>query len=142
MDNYIATATTVINAPAAAVWRALTDVELVKQVMFGSEVVTDWQEGSDIVYRGEWQGKPFEDKGKIVKVVPGQQMVTTHYSPLSGAADVPENYHTITYNLTEADGKTTVMLTQDNNSDAAAQAESEKNWTMMLGNLKRVAESI
>jgi uncharacterized protein YndB with AHSA1/START domain len=140
MNDYVATVKIVINAPAAKVWRALTDPELVKQVMFGSEVVTDWQEGSDIVYRGEWQGKPFEDKGKIIKIVPEKQLITTHYSSMGGAEDIPENYHTITYTLTEAEGKTTVALSQDNNSDEAAKAESEKNWNMMLSNLKRVAE--
>ncbi|HEV7454497.1 MAG TPA: SRPBCC family protein [Candidatus Saccharimonadales bacterium] len=140
MNNYVATVKIDINAPAANVWRALTDPELVKQVMFGSEVVTDWQEGSDIVYRGEWQGKPFEDKGKIIKIVPEKQLIITHYSPMSGAEDVPENYHTITYTLTETDGKTTVELSQDNNSDEAGKAESEKNWNMMLANLKRIAE--
>ena len=141
MNGLVATATIVINAPAAKVWQALTDPALVKQYMFGSDVVTDWKEGSDIVYRGTWDGKPFEDKGKIIKVVPEQLLATTHYSPLSGTEDIPENYHTITYELSEADGKTTFKLSQDNNADEAARAESENNWQMVAEGIKKVVES-
>ena len=30
----------------------------------------------------------------------------THFSPLSGEPDAPENYHTLVYELEEDDGKT------------------------------------
>jgi hypothetical protein len=42
---------------------------------------------------------------------------------MGGSDDKPENYHTVTYDLAENDGKTTVTLTQDNN---ATQAEADK----------------
>jgi uncharacterized protein YndB with AHSA1/START domain len=42
MANYVATAETEINASPAQVWAALTDPELIKQYMFGSQVETDW----------------------------------------------------------------------------------------------------
>jgi uncharacterized protein YndB with AHSA1/START domain len=142
MNGYVAETTIVIHAPAARVWHCLTDPELVKQVMFGSEVKTDWKEGSEIIYSGIWEGKPFEDKGKVVQIVPEKEMVTTHFSPLSGKEDIPENYQTVTYELAEVDGKTTVTLTQDNNPDEAARDESVKNWKMTLESLKRVAEAI
>src|SRR5581483_10423610 len=69
-NQYLASATTTIHAPAQKVWQALTDAAIIKQYFFGSDIVTDWKVGSPIFYRGTWQGKPFEDKGTVVKVNP------------------------------------------------------------------------
>lgn len=55
--DLIAKASITINAPVAKVWEALVSPAMIKQYMFGTNVVTDWKEGSPIVWRGEWQGK-------------------------------------------------------------------------------------
>jgi uncharacterized protein YndB with AHSA1/START domain len=139
--NFIATATTTIDASVDSVWAAITDPALIKEFMFGSTVKTDWAVGSSITYSGEWEGKPFEDKGIVVDVQPGRLLSTTHFSPLSGKEDSPENYHTVTYRL-ERDGEsTTVTLTQDNNESAADAEHSADNWTLMLAGLKKVVEA-
>jgi uncharacterized protein YndB with AHSA1/START domain len=115
-SKFVAKASTTVHAPASKVWDALTRPELIKQYFFDTNVVTDWKEGSPIYYRGEWKGKPFEDKGTILHVEPNKRLVSTHWSPLSGVPDTPENYHTVTYMLSEHDGHTDVTLTQDNNA--------------------------
>ena len=141
MSNpYIAKATVSIKAPSSKVWEALTTPRLMKQYFFGADIVTDWKVGSPIIYKGEWEGKPFEDKGKVVKFEPGKLLVTTHWSPLSGVPDSPENYHTVTYKLAGTDGTTQVSLTQDNNASEDEKAESEKNWMMILDGLKKLVE--
>ena len=53
-----------INAPVGKVWDALTNPEVIKQYMFGTNVISDWKEGSPIVWKGEWQGKKYEDKAE------------------------------------------------------------------------------
>lgn len=140
-ENYLAQAQTTIHASPAQVWHALTDPTTIKQFMFGSDVVTDWKVGSPILYKGVWEGKPFEDKGKIVSIEPEKQLVVTHWSPLSGAPDAPENYHTVTYDLTTASGDTMVTITQDRNATEQERDHSAKNWQMMLDGLKKVVES-
>ena len=77
----------------------ITDPKSMREFFFGSEVVTDWTVGGPIIWRGEWEGKPYEDKGEIVAFEPGRRLVTTHFSPLTGQPDVPENYHTLTWTL-------------------------------------------
>jgi uncharacterized protein YndB with AHSA1/START domain len=142
MDSkFTSKASTTIHAPASKVWDALTKPDLIKQYMFGANVVSDWKEGSPIVYKGEWQGKPYEDKGTILKFERGKRLVSTHWSPLSGTSDSSENYHTLTYLLSEHDGHTDVTLTQDNNASEEEKAESDKNWNAVLAGLKKVAES-
>ena len=140
-DKFTAKSKITINAPASKVWEALTRPELIKQYMFGSDVISDWKVGSPIIYRGEWQGKPFEDKGKILQMEPGRSLVSTHWSPLSGVPDSPENYHTVSYHLSEKDGKTEVTLTQDNNANEEEKAHSEQNWKQALDGLKKLVES-
>jgi uncharacterized protein YndB with AHSA1/START domain len=139
-DKFVAKATTLIDAPASKVWEAITKPELIKQYLFGTDVVSDWKVGSPIVYRGEWQGKPFEDKGKILEMEREKSLVSTHYSPLSGVPDVPENYHTVAYHLSEKDGKTQVTITQDNNASEEEKSHSEQNWNQVLEGLKKLLE--
>ncbi len=138
--NFIARASTTIDAPAARVWDALTKPELIKQYLFGSDVVTDWRVGSPVYYRGEWQGRAYEDKGTVLEVQKNSRLVSTHWSPLSGVPDVPENYHTVAYELSERDGRTDLTIIQDNNASEEEQQHSEQNWQVVLAGLKKVAE--
>ena len=136
----IAKVSTTINTPSAKVWEALTKPEIIKQYMFGTNVVSDWQVGSSIVWKGEWQGKSYEDKGKILEFEKERILQYSHFSPLAGKPDVPENYHTVTIELSGDGGQTTVTLSQDNNATEEAREHSEKNWRMMLEGLKKLLE--
>ena len=69
-----------------------------------------------------------------------KMLKVTHYSPLSGLPDVPENYHVVTYTLSEAGDKTTLTKTQENSRDQAEVDESEKTWKMILGSMKALLE--
>ena len=138
--TYTATASATINAPASRVWEAITKPELIKEYLFDTDVISDWKVGSPIVYRGEWQGKPFEDKGEILKLEQERLLVSTHWSPLSGVPDLPENYHTVTYSLSERDGKTEVTILQDNNASEEENAHSEENWRTVLEGMKKLLE--
>jgi uncharacterized protein YndB with AHSA1/START domain len=138
--NLIAEASVTINATIDNVWDALVKPEAIKQYMFGTTVVTDWREGSPIVWKGEWEGKPYEDKGVILQFKPGRSLQYSHFSPLSGLPDTPENYHSVTIELFGEGDQTRVSLAQDNNSTAQARELSEKNWQMMLTALKRFLE--
>ena len=139
--TYTAVATTMINAPASKVWEALTNPELIKRYMFGTNVITDWKVGSPIIYQGEWEGKPFEDKGKVLEIEREKSLITSHWSPLSGVPDSPENYHTVAYQLSGKNGRTQVTITQDKNASEEEKEHSEKNWSMMLGSLKELLEA-
>jgi uncharacterized protein YndB with AHSA1/START domain len=141
MVGHVATAETEIDASPDQVWSALTDPEQIKQYMFGSQVETDWQPGSPIVWKGEYEGKQYEDKGEIVEIEPERRLKVTHFSPLGGQEDVPENYHTLLYELEARDGKTRVSLSQDNNPSEEAAEHSRANWEQMLTGLKQVVES-
>jgi uncharacterized protein YndB with AHSA1/START domain len=138
--NYIARSSISIAASPEKVWDALVTPAAIKQYMFGTTVVSDWKEGSPITWKGEWQGKRYEDKGVIRQLSSGRALQYTHFSPLSGLPDKPENYHTVTIQLSPEGNRTRVSLTQDNNPTEEARSHSEKNWGMMLEALKRFVE--
>jgi uncharacterized protein YndB with AHSA1/START domain len=140
-DKFIAEVRTTIHAPASKVWDAITKPELIKQYLFGTDVISDWKVGSPITYKGEWQRKSFEDKGKIIEFAPGKRLRSTHWSPLSGVPDTPENYHTVTYELSGKAGSTDVTITQDNNANEEERTHSEKNWKTVLDGMKKLLES-
>jgi uncharacterized protein YndB with AHSA1/START domain len=136
----IATASQTIEAPADRVWQALVDPALVRQYLYGAEIKSDWRKGSPITFKGEWKGRAYEDKGEILEIEPGRLLKVTHYSPLSGLPDVPENYHVVTYRVSGEDGRSTLTITQANNRDQKEVDESQKTWGMILGNIKQLLE--
>ena len=136
----VAHASVEIAASASTVWQGLTDPATIKQYMFGADVDCDWREGSPLTLRGEWEGKPFEDKGTVLRAEPGRLLSYTHFSPTSGMPDAPENYHTITVELADAGDHTDVALSQDNNATEDERDNSAAMWSKMLGTLKDVLE--
>jgi uncharacterized protein YndB with AHSA1/START domain len=138
--NLIARCAISIAAAPEKIWSALVTPAAIKQYMFGTTVTSDWKEGSTITWKGEWQGRKYEDKGKILQFKPGRALQYTHFSPLSGLPDRPENYHTVTVQLSPEERGTRVALTQDNNPTEEARAHSEKNWATMLEGLKKFVE--
>ena len=141
MNNaYISKASTIINTSTSKVWDALTKPELIKQYMFGTEVITDWQVGSPITYKGIWDGKAYEDKGKVLQIEIEKFLVSTFWSSLAGLPDIPENYKTVRYELVPEDNGTRLTITQDNNDSQEEAAHSKQNWKMVLDGMKKLLE--
>jgi uncharacterized protein YndB with AHSA1/START domain len=137
---FVAESAITIDAPPDRVWEVITDPDAVKEFMFGADLQTDWTVGGPILWRGEWEGKPYEDKGQILEVEPGRRLVHTHFSPLGGEDDKPENYHTLTWTLEGQDGQTRLTLSQDNNASEAAAEHSKGMWDMLVADVRRISE--
>jgi uncharacterized protein YndB with AHSA1/START domain len=121
-----------INAPAAKVWDALTKPEWTKQYMFGCETVSDWQPGSELLWKGEYEGKEMVFvKGHIVTIEPGKLLVYTTIDPNLTIDDISENYLHVTYRLTEENGQTLFTVTQ---GDYSTVAEGERRYKEAYNN--------
>jgi uncharacterized protein YndB with AHSA1/START domain len=140
MKNIIAKENMTIKAPTSKVWEALTNPEIIKQYFFGTYASSDWKEGSPITFKGEWEGKKYEDKGTILKVEPGKMLRYNFWSSMSGIEDKPENYVIITYDLRDKDGATDLTITQQNIPTEEMKEHSEQNWRRVLDGLKEVVE--
>lgn len=132
----------IINASADKVWEALTTPEIIKEYFFGTDAVSDWKVGSPIIFKGEWEGKHYEDKGTILNAEPNKLFRYSYWSSMSGIEDKPENYLTITYEVTEENNNTTLTVTQENIPDEKMKEHSEQNWKKVLADLKKLLETV
>jgi uncharacterized protein YndB with AHSA1/START domain len=129
-----------INAPITDVWQALTDPSMIGKYFFNVKVNGDWKEGNTIVYQGEWQGKKFQSKAKVLQVREQKLLKYSYWSDMSGNADLPENYHIITYELKPMDGKTELTMTEENLADEKMKEKSAMLWKQVFENLRNLLE--
>ncbi|GAB4094365.1 SRPBCC family protein [Flaviaesturariibacter terrae] len=139
--NLTAHASIAVSASPESVWDALTNPEKVRQYMFGAEVHSDWKEGSAIRWEGTWKGISYIDKGTVLQAERPRLLRYSHFSPLTGKPDEPENYHNVTIELAADNGGTLLRLAQDHNATEEEKAHSEENWGHMLTALKKLVES-
>jgi uncharacterized protein YndB with AHSA1/START domain len=140
MTDLSLTSSITIGAPIEDVWRALTTPVLIKQWFFGVDTESDWNVGSPLVHRGEYQGKPYEDKGEILRLDPPKLLVHTHWSDVSGKPDSPEHYQEVSWALSRRDGETELTITERNLPSEEDKAISEQSWRTVLHNLKELLE--
>lgn len=140
MAGFTASAQTQVDAPPSRVWSALTDPAEIATYMEGALVETTWEVGSPITWSGDYQGRPYQDKGEVLTYDEPQLLSVTHYSPLMGLPDEPESYHTLVYLLTEHEGGTLLELTQDGCTDQEQADQFSQNWQQMLDGLKDLVE--
>jgi uncharacterized protein YndB with AHSA1/START domain len=138
--SFVAKKTIVINASISKVWDALTNPEYIKEYLFGTEATSDWKKGSPITFRGEWEGKSYEDKGTITDIEKEKLLRYTYWSSMSGKEDIPENYAHVTYELKPVGNATELTIIQDGNESEKSRDHSESNWGYVLDNLKKMLE--
>ncbi len=142
--------TITINASAAKVWDALINPEQTKKYMFGCETVSDWQVGSPLLWRADYEGKPMVFvKGIITELRPQTFLAYTTIDPNNTAvADIEENYLTVTYELEENNGQTIFTATQGDYSQVGDGAKRYKEtidgggWQPILEAVKKLVEAV
>jgi uncharacterized protein YndB with AHSA1/START domain len=141
-EGFQAATSVEIDASPSRVWQVLVEPDLIARYLHGTSVETDWQVGAPIVWRGEWEGRSYADKGEVLAVEPPRRLAMTHWSPLTGEPDLPVNYHHVTYEVEPlGESRSRLTLTHGNSpSQEAADAMIDNGWRPMLESLKQVAE--
>ena len=140
-EDFATSISVTIDAPVDRVWLAITTPELIKRWFFGVDTRSSWTEGGELVHTGELNGRPYEDKGVIVRIEPPTLLEHTHWSPMAGRPDHPENYETVTYRLTDLGGTSKLTVSEVNLPSMDAKTISEKAWRSALDALKEQCES-
>lgn len=138
--NYTIDKTIAIAAPVDKVYEALTTSELVVQYYPVSEVISDWQVGSEIIGKGSIDGQSFTDYGKIDRLVKNKEFQYTYWSTNHGTKRTPENYLTISYTLSEIDKGTVLNLSQRNIKSEQTYSQMLLVWDFLLSSLKNFVE--
>lgn len=138
----VSTSTVTINAPRGVVWAAVSVPENVRRWQYDSELTTDWVVGRPLRFRAEWQGQRFEQWGTVLEFDAPNRLRYSLFAPRPGLEDRPENYFTMTYELTDVDGATEVTFVQEDprDLDVAASESDEENPVLLA--LRDVAESL
>ena len=144
MEPLILRQSMAIIAPKAIVWDILVNPEKTKQYMFGCVPVSDWKPGSPLLWQGEdEEGKVITFvKGHIIEIRPFEFLAYSVIDPNNAEIpDVPENYLTVTYTLTEAESVTEFTVTQ---GDYAKVAQGQRRWddTQAQGGWTSILEAV
>ncbi|HEY4184507.1 MAG TPA: SRPBCC domain-containing protein [Polyangia bacterium] len=138
--SFASSSSVLIKATREAVWEALTSPALVKQYFFDTDLVTDWTVGSPILFRGEWDGKAYEDRGTVLAFEPMNGFSFNYWSGFSGLEDRPELRQLLRYAIDEVEGGIRVKVDQSNIDTEVRAAHSASNWREVLLGLKKFVE--
>ena len=140
MKNITAKISAVIHAPPEKVWNALTSPDMIRQYLDGVKVISQWETGSSITFRGKQNGVPYVEKGIILRAEPYTLFQYTSWNSLSGTEDLPENYMPVIYQLYEENNVTTLTIALENILNEEAKTKATHNWLTVLKNIKRLLE--
>lgn len=131
-----------INAPIEHVWKTMTDPELIKLYLFGTETITDWKVGSNIIFQGEYNGTSYKDKGIVKENIAREKLSYRYWSAFTGLEDVPENYSLVTYLLEKLnDEKTQLTWEQTGFANNEGYQHSKNGMGDFMKKIKEVAEN-
>jgi len=131
----------IINSSIENVWFILTNPEHIKQYLFGTETITDWNVGSKIVFQGVYNDHHYQDHGQILENIPETKIAYSYWSVFTGMEDKPENYSTISYTLKKIGANQTEFTwTQQGFSNEEGYSHSENSMDELLNSIKRIAE--
>jgi len=142
-ETFVAHVSVTIAASRAEVWDALVNPEKIKQYLPVTAVVSEWRQGSAIVWTSEFLGKNFEVRGIVLRLEPERLLDYDHSRPIfrsSGGSHSPENYQRVTIELSDEDAQTKVSVTERNNMNTRELEHSEGSWRMVLHGMKALLE--
>jgi len=130
-----------VNASPAKVWDALTNPEIIKEYLFGTNTNTDWKVGSPITFSGEYNGQTYTDKGVILENIPQQKLSYSYWSGFTGTEDAPENYSKVTYTVKpQENGQTRFTWSQKGFANEAGHEHSKNGMADFLKQIKGIME--
>lgn len=129
-----------INAEPKQVWEALINPEIIKEYLFGTETITDWKVGSEIVFQGEYEGHKYRDHGIIKEIIPLELISYSYWSGFSGLEDKPENYSLITYTVEKNENSTKFTWTQKGFASEEGHQHSKSGMEAFLQQIKGIIE--
>lgn len=142
VKDLVITRSIMLNATPERVWEALTHPGMTKQYMYG-EAYCDWKEGSKITWKISDNGKELEQRGEVLRIIPGQLLSYSLYDPQIHLDDKPENYIHVTYEIAHKKHATELMVSVDNlgGNDAIADQVTEMFDFEVLPKIKSLVET-
>jgi uncharacterized protein YndB with AHSA1/START domain len=131
----------IIHASPEKVWETLTNPALISQYLFGAQTLTNWKVGSDILFKINFEGQEFTDKGIVVENLPYTTLKYRYWSGFCGLEDSPENYAIVSYTLEKLEHhQSKLQWTQIGFADEQSRTNSENALLPILEQIKLISE--
>jgi uncharacterized protein YndB with AHSA1/START domain len=141
--DLIVTGSVEVNADPEKVWDAMTNPEIIKEYLFGTQTITDWQPGSEIMFQGEYGENlefKYRDKGIVLRNIPFKVISYTYWSGFSGLEDKPDNYGIVTYSINNTGQQTRLTWTQEGYANDEGYERAQSGMEAFLNQIKGVME--
>jgi uncharacterized protein YndB with AHSA1/START domain len=130
-----------IDTSKERMWDVLTNPEIIKEYLYGTDTITDWKVGSEIIFQGEFDGHQYKDKGIVESINLNQSLSYWYWSGFSGIDDLKENYSLVSYSIDEvSDSEVKFTWTQKGFSSSEGFEHSQKGMEALLNTIKLIAE--
>jgi len=141
MDSFTIEKEIIINSAPEVIFNALTNSDEIIKYYPLNEVVSDWEIGSEVLYKGEVNNNKFTDYGVIKALTPPTKYMYTYWSDNHGTENTTENQITICYNLSKAENGTKLELIQTNvKSKEMFELMNSTVWPYLLNSMKAYIE--
>jgi uncharacterized protein YndB with AHSA1/START domain len=137
--TFVARAEILIHTEINKLWTAITNPYKVK-LYFESDQAAEWKAGSPLTFKGQFQGREYQDKGIITEIIENKAFEYSFWSQFSGKEDRPENYSLIRYELDQTEDRVKLTVTQNNYTTQAGAEQSSQEWAGVLASVKQMME--
>lgn len=128
-----------IQAAPEAVWEGLTSAEFTRRYFHGTDIESDWQPGSEVIYYNP--DRSIAVKGEVLEADYPRVLSFTwhvHYNPEAQA----EGATRVRFTLEPVEGATKLTLVHDRFVENSVLFESiSGGWIAILSNLKTLLET-
>ena len=130
-----------INSSKEKLWAVLTESEFTKQYMFNCAVESNWEIGSPITWKGNYQGYDAFQKGEILAIKPLELIKYSTFDPNFGLEDISKNYIHVSYLISEnGDSIQLTIANETFDGNDERMGHIKQGWEMVLPKIKEVAE--
>lgn len=147
-NNFVVKSFVIIHATPGKIWDLLINPEKIKLYLYGSNVHTDWNAGSEILFirdrlhpMAPISANPIVDKGRILEIEKEKLLKFSFYSSMEGYRDLPENYSLVTYALSKEGDRVKLEYCRSNIPVEIERNNQDKFMPGMMAQIKMLAES-
>lgn len=129
VNDVIITRSVLLNATPERVWEALTHPGMTKQYYYNCEISSDWNKGSAVRWKGNYQGQPIDVNGEILDVIPGRKIKYTGFDKMVEGDITRRGDIYVTHEIVPHGSKTKLLTTIEHFEGDETRAEyAAEEW--------------
>lgn len=143
MDHTLKTSETIsVTASKKDAWDAIINPVKIAQYLYGTETISDWKVGSEIIFQGKYEEWTYKDKGIIQRFSPEDELVYTYWAQFNNLDDEPENYSLVSIKIDagKTDDTVNISWNQVGYKDQTTRDRSQGGLKDLLERMKKTIE--